>query len=116
MEFKQDKAIYLQIANYICEQILKNTWQANERIPSVRELSANLMVNPNTVLRAYEQLESCQIIFNKRGIGFFVQTDAGENIKALYRKEFLEEELPLVLKKMKLLQISMEEIKKLYHD
>ncbi|MEG1572854.1 MAG: GntR family transcriptional regulator [Bacteroidales bacterium] len=110
MEFNQDKPIYLQITNYICEQILKQTWQENERIPSVRNLSVDLAVNPNTIMRAYEQLDKFEIIFNKRGIGFFVQPNANKNIKILYRKEFLEDELPSVFQKMELLEISMDEI------
>ena len=53
MEFGKDQAIYLQIADLICENILSGEWAAETKIPSVRELAINLEVNPNTVMRTY---------------------------------------------------------------
>ncbi|HEV7378757.1 MAG TPA: GntR family transcriptional regulator, partial [Dyadobacter sp.] len=56
MEFKDKQSIYLQIADYICEQILLAKWPPGERIPSVRDLASTLEVNPNTVMRTYDFL------------------------------------------------------------
>ena len=114
MEFKDKQSIYLQIADYICEQILLGKWPPNERIPSVRDLGGMLEVNPNTVMRTYDFLHNKEIIFNKRGIGYSVSEDAQQRIQ-LYKKErFLETELPEVFKTLYLLNISIEEVEMLY--
>ena len=112
MEFNGNRSIYLQICDAICEQILSGTLRPDERIPSVREYGAEIGVNPNTVMRSYELLQSKEIIINKRGIGFNV----GENAKAIIleeqKKQFMEEELPEIVKKLKLFGISIEEVKR----
>lgn len=109
MQFKDTQAIYLQIADYICEQVLLQHWKEGERIPSVREMGITLEVNPNTVMRTYDLLQSTDIIFNKRGIGFFVSDDAVNKIKTKKRKEFIEQEIPSIAKKMFLLDVNLEE-------
>ena len=110
MDFKDTKAIYLQIADYVCEQVLLKRWKEEERILSVRELGVNLEVNPNTVLRAYDFLQNKDIILNKRGIGYFVQTDAIQRVKAYKKQEFIQNELPALLNIMNLLQIDFKEL------
>src|SRR5215217_4433551 len=111
MEFKDKQAIYLQIADFLCEQILLGKWPPGERIPSVRDLGGMMEVNPNTVMRTYDFLQNKEIIFNKRGIGYSVSEDAQQRI-LLYKKErFLESELPEVFKTLYLLNISMDEVK-----
>ena len=105
MEFNSNKSIYLQICDAICEQILSGTLRPEERIPSVREYGAEIGVNPNTIMRSYEKLTSDGIIYNRRGIGYFISPDALETVLAAQRKEFMEEELPHILRRMKLLGI-----------
>ena len=106
MEFNSNKSIYMQICDAICEQILSGTLRPDERIPSVREYGAEIGVNPNTVMRSYEKLTGEGIIYNKRGIGYFICPDAKENVLNTQRKEFLENELPLILRKMELLGLT----------
>ena len=77
MEFNSNKAIYLQISDMICEQILSGALAADDRIPSVREYGASIGVNPNTVMRTYEKLTNEGIIYNKRGIGYFIGESQG---------------------------------------
>lgn len=110
MEFNSNKAIFLQIRDAIREKILSGDLRAGDRIPSVREYGAEIGVNPNTVMRAYERLTSEGVIFNKRGIGYFISDDAMAIVLESSRKEFLEEELPLVIKKMELLGLDPKEI------
>ena len=110
MEFNANKSIYLQICDAICEQILSGTLRPDERIPSVREYGADIGVNPNTVMRSYEKLTGEGVIYNRRGIGYFISTDAREIVLEAQRKEFLENELPAILKRMELLGISAEEV------
>jgi len=112
MEFRENEAIYLQIADYAGENILLGKWSLNEKISSVRDLAVELQVNPNTVMRAYEFLQGKGVIVNKRGIGFFVETDAKEKIKSYRKERFLGQELPGFFRNLSLLDISMEEIKK----
>ncbi|WP_257666835.1 GntR family transcriptional regulator [Parapedobacter tibetensis] len=114
MEFKGNEAIYLQIADYVSERILLGKWAINEKIPSVRELAADLQVNPNTVMRTYEHLQQARIIFNKRGIGFFVAEQAKEEINKQQRERFMTRDLPEFFRNMYLLEISLEEIKGKY--
>ena len=111
MEFNSNKSIYLQICDAICEQILSGTLRPDERIPSVREYGAEIGVNPNTIMRSYEKLTADGIIYNKRGIGYFISPDALETVLEAQRKDFLENELPQILKRMKLLGLDSSLLK-----
>lgn len=115
MEFRDNKAIYLQIADYVCEHILLEKWQADHKIPSVRDMAVALEVNPNTVMRTYELLQNRNIINNKRGIGFFVANDAIANVKSYRKTQFMDEELPSVFRNIYLLNIDFEELKTRYN-
>ena len=112
MEFSEPKGIYLQIADRIREGILRGNWQAGERIPSVRELAVELGVNPNTVTKSYQTLMDRQIITNQRGRGYFVSDNAASRVLAQMRDEFLRDQLPRVLRAMRLLDIGVEELAK----
>ncbi|MGP1621475.1 MAG: GntR family transcriptional regulator [Candidatus Cryptobacteroides sp.] len=109
MDFSSsNKPIYLQIYDAICERIISGELPADERILSVRDYGAKIGVNPNTVMRTFEKLTSDGIIYNKRGLGYFVSPNAKEIVLENERKEFLENELPKILHKMKLLGINSE--------
>ena len=114
MEFNNQQAIYLQIADYICEQILLEKWPTEERIPSVRDLATMMEVNPNTVMRTYDFLQQKNIIYNKRGIGYFADQQADDRIRTYRKERFLESELPEFFRTLYLLNISMEEIQERY--
>ena len=114
MNFKENEAIYLQIAAYVNDHILLGKWLPAEKILSVRDLAVELQVNPNTVMRSYEYLQNKEIIFNKRGIGFFVADDAVKKIKAERKERFIKEDLPLLFKTMYLLNIEAEEVVRQY--
>lgn len=114
MEFKDKQAIYLQIADYICEQILLHKWPPGERIPSVRDLASMMEVNPNTVMRTYDFLQNKEIIFNKRGIGYSADENANEKILAYRKERFLATELPDFFKTMYLLDIGIDDLQSRY--
>lgn len=116
MDFNSGKAIYLQIVDHVCEQVMLKHWSGGEKIPSVRELAVQLEVNPNTVMRTYDFLQQKEIIFNKRGIGFFVSTDAVEQVKQYKRTAFVEEELPHFFRNIYLLDLSLDELKVRYEQ
>lgn len=116
MEFNEHQAIYLQIADTLCDRILTGKWSAEERIPSVREMGTLLGVNPNTVVRSYDYLQQNEIIYNKRGIGYFVTSSAKDAIIQAQKTQFLEDELPKFVRKMKLLAIPLIEIENYYNQ
>ena len=111
MNFKENKPIYLQIADRIMDEILCNVYREEERIPSVREYAATVEVNANTMVRSYDYLQ-----YNKRGIGYFVAGSAREKIIALRRESFLNESLPEMFRQMQLLDIPVSEISALYQQ
>ena len=114
MDFKDQQAIYMQIADYVCENILLKKWPPGDKIISIRDLAVLMEVNPNTVQRAYDFLQQKEIILNRRGVGYFVEGDAEKTIKE-YRKDiFFEAELPGVFKNMFLLGVSMKEFQTRY--
>ena len=115
MEFSENKSIYLQICDAICERILNGELIPDSRIPSVREYGGEIGVNPNTVMRSYERLTTDGIIYNRRGIGYFISTNAKNIVLEKLKKDFLEDELPAIIRKMKLLGIDADEISRLYN-
>lgn len=109
MEFDANKPIYVQIADNLCDRILTGEFKPGGRIPSVREWGATIGVNPNTVARSYELLTDRKVIFNQRGIGFFVAGDASDLIRESERRKFLDEELPIFRNRAALLGINLKE-------
>lgn len=116
MDFNNTRAIYLQISDWLCAQILSGKWTEGERIPSVRELAVQLEVNPNTVMRSYDMLQNQQIIVNKRGVGFFVVEAALNKIKELKKSQFVNEALPELFQNMSVLGISLADLTEYYNQ
>jgi DNA-binding transcriptional regulator YhcF (GntR family) len=114
MEYKGNKSIYLQIADHICEKILKGVWRETERIPSIREMSVEAEVNPNTMTRTYNYLQENGIVYNERGIGYFVSQNAISKTQSMMKSEFFKEEVPHFFKQMELLDISFDELQTYY--
>jgi GntR family transcriptional regulator len=115
MDFREDQAIYLQIADHFFENILLGRWKSGDRIPSVREMAINIEVNPNTVMRTFTYLQDKGIIYNKRGIGYFVADDGLEKTLALRKEDFVTRELPKFFKAMGLLNLSIDDLRQ-YHQ
>jgi len=116
MDFRQNQPIYLQIAEYVCEQILLAKWKLGDKILSIRDIAVAMEVNPNTVQRAYDFLQQRGIIVNKRGVGYFTEEDAMEKILAFRREQFMENELPVFLRNLYLLKIDMADLKNQYYE
>lgn len=110
MNFSSDKPIYMQMADRLCDDILAGTYRDADRIPSVREYAVMLEVNTNTAMKAYDQLAREDIIYNKRGVGYFVNRGARKQILQSRRKVFMEQVLPDVFRQMRLLDIDIKEI------
>ena len=114
MDFRENPAIYIQIAEYVTEQILLKKWALTEKIPSIRELAVSMGVNPNTVQHAYDFLQQRSIITNKRGIGHMVEAGAMERIISFRREQFIEHELPVFFKTLFLLNMNIKDISRQY--
>lgn len=111
MTFESNKAIYLQMADRLCDDILAGRYRADERIPSVREYAVSLEVNTNTAVKAYDELAREGIIYNRRGMGYFVSQEARTRIRRQRRAAFFKNMLPEVFRQMRLLGIDIGEIK-----
>lgn len=107
MNFDNNKPIYIQIADNICEKVLSGALEEGGRIPSVREWAAEIGVNPNTVARSYDLLVERGVIFIQRGIGYFTVENARETVKESERQKFIDEDLPQLLKRAELLGIDI---------
>ncbi len=114
MDFNDNQPIWLQIYNLICRRIADGTYPSGERIPSLRDLAVELQVNPNTCVRAYNRLEAEGMIFNRRGIGYFVSDHAEEQGQKLLREEFTEKEIPLFFERMTQAGVTLDELCALY--
>ena len=114
MTFTNDKAIYIQMADRLCDEILAGTYKDDDRIPSVREYAVMLEVNANTVVKAYAELSRANIIYNKRGLGYFVTPGAKKQILKERKQEFMKERLPELFRQMLLLDITMDDVAEAY--
>lgn len=114
MNYNHNQSIFIQIADRICDRVLSGEYQEDARIPSVREMAVEMEVNPNTVMRTFERLQANNIIYNKRGIGYFIRPDAKNEIRKMRHNQFMEEVLPAVFKEMLLLGVSLEELEQAY--
>jgi len=108
IDYKDQRSIHEQIESGIKELIVNKILSENEQIPSVRELSVNLTVNPNTVQKAYKQLESDGYIYSVKGKGSFVSPVS--ELKKEVDTEGLYENLTVILKELKYLNESRRKI------
>jgi GntR family transcriptional regulator len=116
MEFKDNQAIYLQIADNFLENILQKKWNQGDKIPSIRDIAVEYEVNPNTTMRTFNYLQDKGIIFNKRGIGYYVAEDGFTRTLELKKDQFITEDLPAFFKMMRLLGITVDDLKKYYSE
>ncbi|MDE5674276.1 MAG: GntR family transcriptional regulator, partial [Muribaculaceae bacterium] len=116
MDFNENKPIYLQITDGIMDEILAEIYPAEGRLLSVREYAAKVEVNANTVMRAYDWLQQQKIIFNKRGIGFFVMPDARKRIIEMRKNIFFQEEASYFFGRLSTFGMMPEDLARLYSE
>lgn len=114
MIFSNDKAIYIQIAERLCDEIIAGKYGDDDKIPSVREYAVMLEVNTNTAVKAYDELAREHIIYNRRGLGYFVTPGAKQVITEARRTAFMGDILPRIFRQMQLLGIGIEEVETTY--
>lgn len=116
MDFNENKPIYLQITDGIMDDILSGVYPPDGRLPSVREYAAKVEVNANTVMRSYDWLQQQNIIFNKRGIGFFVAPEAAERIIEMRKAVFFRDEASYFFSRLSSFGLTPDDVSNLYSD
>jgi predicted transcriptional regulators len=94
MEFDDNRPISCQISDYCTSGIMTGRWEQGDRIPSTKELAVTLGVNPRTVMKAYDELAEAGVIFQRRGMGYFVADEAVSQIRNMLRREFISKTVP----------------------
>lgn len=84
---KSDTPIYRQIVSQLRDAIDAGVYRAGEALPSLRVLAVEIRVNPNTVQRAYEELEREGVIESRRGVGVFVVDRKGKTARRKHERE-----------------------------
>lgn len=110
LDYKTKIPIYEQIQNQVVNFIALGLLKPNQQLPAVRQLASDLGVNPNTVAKAYQELEKQGYIVSQTGRGSFI-SDSKEALTSL-KKDYLEE-LKQLLLKMKAINISRLDINNL---
>lgn len=108
--FRDDQPIYLQIKEEIEEAIIAKRIAEEEQILSIRVLSTEYRVNPMTISNAYAELEASNIIYKKRGLGFFVKEGARNMLIREKRYEFIQKDLKTIVEKAKIVDIDLDVI------
>jgi GntR family transcriptional regulator len=115
LDLKSRTSIYEQIVDNIKELILSGVLKAEEKLPSVRELSKTLTVNPNTTQKAYRELEYQGFVYTVSGLGTFVAERVAEKIDPK-RLEELKEEVGRLVRELLFLGLGEREIRALFED
>jgi DNA-binding transcriptional regulator YhcF (GntR family) len=114
MNYADSQSIFIQIADRICDRVLSGEYGAEDHIPSVRELAVEMGVNPNTAMRSFERLQQHGVIYNKRGIGYFISPTARGKIRKMRNAHFTDQVLPQVFREMELLGVGLDEFSAAY--
>jgi DNA-binding transcriptional regulator YhcF (GntR family) len=110
LDFKEDKPIYLQIAEEIEDGIFTGVFKEETQIPSTTEISVTFKINPATVLKGMNLLVDQNILYKQRGIGMFVSLGAYAAIKVKRQHEFTEKYIATLILEAKKLELTKEDI------
>ena len=114
VEFDSNIPIYMQIIDIVKRKIVKEELKPGDKLLSVREMSSKLKVNPNTIQRAYQELERNDITYKQRGMGTFVKEDISM-VKKL-KEEMAQNIIYSFIMGMKELGFSSDEIIKIVEE
>jgi len=117
LNYRDSRPIYEQIRDGLRKLIVTGALATDEKLPSVRALAAQLAINPNTIQRAYTELEQEGYIYSVPGKGSFAAGNAGAGAQ---RKKELEAQLRETIRELRYLGVGREELEALmkeeYHD
>lgn len=116
MNFNDNKPIYLQIADSLMDSIVRGDLPDESRLPSVRDYAIEAGVNPNTVMRTFVWLQQQELIYMKRGIGYFVASNAADRILQMRKEYFFDHEAHYFFDRLSSFGISPEQLMNAYTD
>lgn len=117
MIFNDNLPIYIQIMNLIKKRIVIGELKEGDKLPSVRELSTELKVNPNTIQRSYQELEREELVFTQRGMGTFVVEnkeiikDLKKNMASNIVKSFITDMKSLGFNPLEIIELINDSVK-----
>jgi GntR family transcriptional regulator len=109
-EWNDSQPIYRQLRDRVVAMILDGVLKEGDSLPSVRNVAAELRVNPLTVLKGYQQLVDEQLVESRRGLGMFVNAGARSLLLKGERQKFLNEEWPRIYETIERLGLSPGEL------
>lgn len=107
-EFHSSQPIFLQIRQRLADMILRGTIPEGQALPSVRQVAAELSVNPLTVTRAFDALVEVGVVEKRRGLGMFVLPGAQAQLLAHERDVFLRQDWPRLAARITALGLDLE--------
>jgi GntR family transcriptional regulator len=109
-DFHASQPIFVQIRQRLIEMILRRQVNEGEALPSVRQIAADLSVNPLTVTKAFEALVDIGVVEKRRGLGMFVASGARPALLAHEREKFLKEDWPRIAAQIKALDLEVKDL------
>jgi len=109
-DFHPSQPIFVQIRQRLIEMILRQAVGEGEALPSVRQIAAELSVNPLTVTKAFEALVDIGVVEKRRGLGMFVTEGARQTLLAHEREKFLKDDWPRILAQIRALELDPEKL------
>lgn len=106
-DFHTGQPIFVQIRQRLIEMILRGSVGEGDPLPSVRQISADMAVNPLTVTKAFEALVDIGVVEKRRGLGMFVNTGARATLLAHERQKFLQEDWPRIAAQIAALELDL---------
>lgn len=107
-DFHTSQPIFVQIRQRLTEMILRGAVAEGEALPSVRQIAADLSVNPLTVTKAFEALVDVGVVEKRRGLGMFVKSGARAELLAHERDKFLKEDWPRIVAQIRALELDIK--------
>ncbi|MDB5623059.1 MAG: GntR family transcriptional regulator [Devosia sp.] len=114
-DFHPNQPIFVQIRQRLVEMILRGAVREGEALPSVRQIAAELSVNPLTVSRAFEALVELGVVEKRRGMGMFVTPGAPAILLAKERQNFLQQDWPRIAARIHALQLDAPTLLASFH-
>ena len=109
-DFHTSQPIFVQIRQRLIGMILRGAAAEGDALPSVRQIAAELSVNPLTVTKAFEALVDIGVVEKRRGLGMFVKAGARSELLAHERKKFLSEEWPHIAAQIAALDLDVNQL------
>ncbi|NMA96821.1 MAG: GntR family transcriptional regulator [Phyllobacteriaceae bacterium] len=106
-DFHASQPIFVQIRQRLIEMILRGRVGEGEALPSVRQIAAELSVNPLTVTKAFEALVDIGVVEKRRGLGMFVTPGARQQLLVHEREKFLKEDWPRIAAQIRALDLDI---------